>query len=254
MNDVAEAFCGIDVACAKGKRLPIAVCVKRTDGLKSLPLRSFSGLPPRGMGNRNALSPDVRRAFCAETRAYLAEVERAFDVRISRVAIDAPRAPAQSGRRQAERAMDRLGISCIATPNREQFARLEVVANQHLLAGGSESRIPGANQIWMLVGFSLFVELQNWYPCIEVFPNAIVNALVPGVVHKSRADGLTIQTQAIATAAEWNPSELALVSYGSRHDKLDALMSAWIASLPDAQRIAHGDGGDDTIWSVRPFA
>jgi hypothetical protein len=106
----------------------------------------------------------------------------------------------------------------------------------------------------MLVGFDLFARLEKTYACIEVFPNAIVRAIAPEAGHKSTALGFQQQLDALAAAARWDPAELPQAAYGSRHDKLDAVMSAWIASLPVEERLSHGDGSQDTIWSVRTSA
>jgi Protein of unknown function (DUF429) len=203
------------------------------------------------MGNRLAVDVDARRRFVTETVGYLAEVERQFNVQIGEVAIDAPRRPSSGQRRAAELAMDREGISCIATPSDAEFESMPARIAKHLASGGSDARLPRANQLWMLVGFDLFTALSARYPCIEVFPNAIVRTIAPGAAHKSTLGGFQQQLLAVASAARWNHEELVDAAYGSRHDKLDALMSAWIASLPASSRVAYGDGGLDTIWSVR---
>ena len=246
-----EAFCGIDVACAKAKLLPVVVCVREGTRLRALPLRMRGPIPPRGMGNRLSVDTVTRQNFASAAVDYLAAVERQFAVRIVEVAIDAPRSPSAGRRRAAEREMDRLGISCIATPSYAQFEAIREKVATHLAAGGSETRLPHANQLWMLVGFDLFNSLGTRYNCIEVFPNAIVHAVAPDAAHKSTSHGFERQLQAVASAADWNPAELFAAAYGTRHDKLDAFMSAWIASLPLSQRVAYGDGAFDTIWSVR---
>jgi hypothetical protein len=64
------AFIGIDVACAKGKRLPIVVC-RQVDGrLVPFALRDLEGLlsPPTGEGNVATLEPATRFALRAEDR------------------------------------------------------------------------------------------------------------------------------------------------------------------------------------------
>lgn len=209
-------------------------------------------MPPRGMGNVRALDAVVRQGFAEEALSYLQALEEHHDIRIVEIAIDAPRTPAVMERRRAECVMDALGISCIATPSAEAFERGRQEALEHIAAGGAEARLPHANQIWMLVGFDLFRVLEGWRPCIEVFPQATVRAIAPRTVHKSKAAGLAEQTRAFAAAAGWNPDELVGCAHGALHDRLDALLSAWIASLPRACRVAYGDGDADTIWSVDP--
>lgn len=253
-NRSLQAYCGIDVACAKGKRLPVAVLVRDGSGVRALPLRRSDPIPPQGMGNRIALDPTWRRGFAEATLQYLRAVEERHHVRIAEIAIDAPRAPARGGRRSAELAMDAHGISCIATPSVESLDNAVLKARAHSAAGGSDSTLPHANQIWMLVGFDLFATLSRWRPCIEVFPQATVRTIAPSSPHKSKPGGLDTQLEAFAKHAGWNLAELTDSAFGARHDRLDALMSAWIASLPGSRRVAYGDGALDTIWSVRPSA
>jgi len=251
-NEPVPAYCGIDVAFAKRKALPVAICTRSNGRLSPLRLRSRElRSPPRGAGNRAALDSAALTAFAEETTEYLQWVQAHFAVRIVRVAIDAPRDYAREGeRRCAERAMDALGISCFATPSRSAFAHHRIRALAHLASGGAENRLPNANQWWMLVGFALFARLQDNFNCIEVFPNAIVRALDPTVAHKSTVNGYTQQTELLRAATGVSRDQLDMAAHGSRHDRLDAVLSAWVASLEPSERVAHGDGGTDTIWSV----
>ncbi len=246
-----EAYCGIDVAFAKRKRLPVAVCTRTSSALRALPLRDAGLQPPRGSGNRAALQPTLVAAFANEALAYLREVERIYDVAIKRVAIDAPRDYAPPGqRRRADLAMDKAGISCFSTPSRAQFELIRTKALAHLSAGGPENRLPHANQLWMLVGFELFRVLESHFDCIEVFPQAIVRALDPTIAHKSRSDGLARQIDLLSKETGLTAESIDHSSNGPRHDRVDALLSAWIASLGQESLVCHGDGYRDTIWSV----
>jgi len=140
-----DAFAGIDVAFAKGKRLPIVVCKREGARLIPLMLRGFrEALPPRGRGNRVALDPKPVRDFVVETLAYLRVVERTYDLRLRRIAIDAPSCFKREGlaRRAAELAMDRRRISCFATPSRIEFDAIRATAATHLRNGGAENRMP----------------------------------------------------------------------------------------------------------------
>jgi hypothetical protein len=82
------AYVGIDVACAKKKRLPLAVCVHPVGRLETMPLRDWSTRPPLGEGNLMALETEFQERFAEDTARYLREVEAHFSVKIKRIAID----------------------------------------------------------------------------------------------------------------------------------------------------------------------
>jgi hypothetical protein len=258
---VCEAYAGIDVAFSKTKRLPICIAVRQGDRLMPLPLRHVPPKPPRGGGNRVALNPAAVIAFAREARAYLHAVEASEGIRIRTVAIDAPMSPKQNGiaRRAAECAMDARHISCFATPSQEEFNQKIKQARDHLASGGALASVPNANQLWMLVGFALFDALAAKYECIEVFPQAIVAALDAARTHKSARPGLEAQLAAVARETGWPSGQageprLSEIGYGSRHDKLDAYLAAWVASLTETEREACGEAPHDVIWipRVRP--
>lgn len=250
-----EAFAGIDVACAKKKALPVSVCVWRDGQFEPLPLRLRSApVPPRGQGNARTLDPSVLASFADLTAQYLRKIESAFAVTIHRVAIDAPSDPKCAGelRREAEKALDRRGISCITTPSFDEFAAIRNKARAHLAQGGAESRLPHANQLWMLVGFELFRRLRQEWECLEVFPQAISHVLGAASIHKTKAAGLLAQLTAVSRFTSWpvvpSASALATIGHGSIHDRLDAYLSAWVASMDIERREALGVAPYDVIW------
>jgi hypothetical protein len=203
------------------------------------------------------LDVNIVKTFARDTGDYLRGIERAENISIRRIAIDAPSAPKRSGltRRAAELSMDRRRISCFATPSRAEFDKIIALAHRHLDDGGAESRLPHANQLWMLVGFVLFETLGKEYECIEVYPQATVATLGISGLHKSKRAGFQAQLAGATEATGW-PSNaqaprLEEIGYGSRHDKLDAYLSAWVASLPEAHRDACGSAPDDAIWVAR---
>lgn len=251
------AYAGIDVAFAKRKRLPVSVCTLEAGRLTPLPLRDCAfPPPPAGRGNVAALKPDVVSAFAHEALDYLHAIERLAGVAIRGVALDAPRAPSQGGRRACERAMDRLGISCFATPDGPAFAAIRAKVRTHLDQGGAQSRLPHANQLWMLAGFALFETLGGAYACLEVFPQASVRSLGIHGKHKSKREGLRRQFGAVAERTGWSGGEVLHAAvkaggYGALHDRLDAFMCAWVASLPERGRKGHGRQPDDVIWVPR---
>ena len=248
-------FVGIDVAFAKRKCLPVSVCVLRDERLTPLPLKRGPLVPPRGRGNVAALDESVVREFAREAARYLQQVAEIHYLEIVRIAIDAPKSSRRDGspRRASEAAMDEARISCITTPSEGDFAVIKTKVEAHLAAGGSQSRLPHANQLWMLAGFALFRELAGLAECIEVYPQATVRALGVAERHKSNREGLDAQITAAAGATGWpTPELLSCVleesGRGSMHDKLDAYLSAWVASLDEDSRLAHGEPPDDVIW------
>jgi hypothetical protein len=255
---IMEAYVGIDVAFAKKKFLPISVCVWRDGSLEPLPLRSKSApIPPRGSGNAKILDDATVKDFAESTAKYLRDVENAFGVTIRRIAIDAPSDPKMDGcrRRDAEIGLDQKRISCITTPDAQQFHDIHAKALVHLANGGEESRLPHANQLWMLVGFELFRRLRQDWECLEVFPQAIAATLGANGIHKSKGDGLLRQLSAAAQFTRWPKSPckscLKHIGYGMHHDNLDAYLAAWVASLDIESREAIGTPPNDVIWVPR---
>lgn len=250
-----DAYAGIDVAFAKNKALPVAVCVYRDGHLEPLSLRDGGApRPPRGAGNPKTLEEDIIEAFARDTIRYLREIERTYDVMIRRVAIDAPSAPKKAGahRREAERALDKRGISCITTPDSLEFGAIRQKVAAYLAAGGVPARMPHANQLWMLVGFEIFRALRPAWECLEVFPHATVATLGAAGVYKSSPGAVLSQLRAVAKYTQWpaSPSLEALVKvgYGAMHDRLDAYLAAWVASLELKEREPIGMPPDDGIW------
>jgi hypothetical protein len=107
----------------------------------------------------------------------------------------------------------------------------------------------------MLVGFALFMRLREEWDCLEVFPQAIAAVLGASAVHKRHDEGLRAQLTAASRHTGWpNPAELAAlrnIAHGQSHDRLDAYLSSWIASLPLERREALGAPPNDAIWIPR---
>jgi len=258
-----EAYVGIDVAFSKKKRLPIVICVRRGDVLEPLPLRTAKARPPVGEGNARILDRSTVGRFARATVEYLSSIQSEHRVRIRRVAIDAPSDPRSAGtaRRCAETALDHRRISCITTPDVAGFETICERARSHLAAGGPESHLPGANQLWMLVGFAIFRELRPHWECLEIYPQAIASVLGCSGVHKSQAGGLDAQLRAAARYTRWPRDamtrevsvsrELTAIGFGSRHDRLDGYLAAWVASLEPADREPFGESPNDVIWVPR---
>jgi hypothetical protein len=201
-----DAFVGIDVAFAKRKRLPVSLCVRDERGVIPLAVVAPGAPnPPRGRGNAATLRENVVADFADEVAEYLRQLEIFFGVNIRRIGIDAPSDPraADIGRRKAEAALDQRRISCFATPSNADFVRIRQKAFAHLEAGGLETRLPHANQLWMLVGFALFERLRREWDCLEVFPQATVCVLGANALHKSTRGGVAAQLAVVAQFTGW---------------------------------------------------
>ncbi len=252
-----DAFAGIDVAVARAKRLPVCVCVWERGTLAPLPLARMGPKPPRGIGNvAAALDDGARRTYAAEAAAYLRAVEDELGVTIRRVAIDAPRGPAPpGGRRLSEAGLAARGIPFYPTPDESGWTRVRDEVRRHVAAGGAVARLPHANRLWMLAGFALFACLEQEWECLEAFPHAVGLALGAAGQRKLTRGGLDERLAAVALRTGWPdpPSSGALdhVAFGARHDKLDAYLCAWVASLDEGGREGVGGPEDDTIWMPR---
>jgi len=102
----------------------------------------------------------------------------------------------------------------------------------------------------MLFGFELFAQLRSSFcvEVIEVYPFAIVRALLPACQHESTDQSYKDQLAAVAARTPWASQNLEARLkervHGSRHDRLYASMAAWVASLGSEHQSAFGD----PIW------
>lgn len=251
-------YAGIDLAIAKRKRLPVALCTWRGHRLVPEDLRALPYEPPRGQGNVAVLDDAVPREFAEATARYLTDICRHLDIRLERIGIDAPSGPRADGvpRRAAELALDAARISCFTTPSVRDFRTIRRNVRRHLAQGGAENRLPHANQLWMIAGFQLFERLSDLAPCIEVFPQATARVLGARETHKFKQGGVSVQLSEAARHTGWpggasTDTRFEDIAFGPAHDRLDAYLSAWVAALPPEDRIAFGDPPDDVIWAPR---
>src|SRR5215472_7376148 len=117
-----STYVGIDVACAKGKRLPL--CFVTYQGDQLVPLRipvELRNRVPRGLGNAEIKSEHPFRRTADELADALLDIAGECGWSIQCVAIDAPAAHPEDGSRTCERALSKAGISCFYTPNRAQW-------------------------------------------------------------------------------------------------------------------------------------
>jgi predicted nuclease with RNAse H fold len=241
-------FVGIDVACAKRKRLPI--CFTAFDGNRLKPLEvphELTARLPVGRGNDQITTEDPFKSEAEAVANVLDNIAAKLAWRIVRVAIDAPAFKPMAGSRRSELSLRRCGLSSFLTPDTAGWETIRQVCQEHLQAGRPLNRLPHANKIWMLFGFEIFKALRakGTSDVIEVYPYAIVRALLDECPHKSTPEGYRCQLEAIATETGWNcnhfESKLVRAVPGTRHDRLDAFMTAWVASLPRKSRRTYGN-------------
>lgn len=251
-----SVYIGIDVACGTGKRLPVCV-VSAGDPLLPLAIPPhLAAVIPRGVGNREIVQPLPFQQAARDVVAALRLIVEAMDWRVERIAIDASAAPPETGSRLSEIALGRHGLALFRTPAAAAWPVIRQKCVDHLAAGGRAATLPHANKLWMLFGFALFICLRTGFSAevIEVYPFAIVRAILAACQHKSTEQGYRDQLAAVAGYTGWEPltleSRLRATVAGTRHDRLDAFMAAWVASLPVERRRAFGnpDQPDDAIW------
>jgi len=234
------------------------IAVRERGHLVPLPLARRSERPPQGMGNRRILEDGSARDYAEQAVEYVQSVLRAEGLRLAGVAIDAPSDYCASSLacRKAEVALGDAGMSYFKTPTAAQFAEIVAIARRHLRDGGPENRLPHANKLWMLAGFELFRAFGSIADCREVYPQAIVRALRVADRHKTDRDAWCDQLRAAAKYTGWPVgadvrSAIREVAWGSNHDRVDAYLAAWVASLPDGELEAFGLPPDDAIWNPK---
>ena len=251
-----DVFIGIDVACAKGKYLPLVICTLENGRLVPFPLASYPIKPPRGLGNARTLDDRVNQAFAENVASYIETVCDAFHLSPIRIGIDSPLRPRDNHlkRRFAEQALDRASISCYTTPSANDFKVIKAKGIAHLEAGKPIQNLPHTHQIFMLLGFALNERLSKVAECIEVYPHATVKQLGVADIHKSKGNQAELQLSAMSHYTGWPKtdddwSQADNMCLGPMHDRVDAYSAAWVASLPEQERISFGEPEKgDAIW------
>ncbi len=218
--------------------------------------KQFAALIPRGVGNREISAPVPFQSAAQAVANAVQSIARTMEWEIERIGIDAPAAPPATGSRSSETQLGDSGLSSFRTPAASASPSIREQCANHLSRGGSAANLPHANKIWMLYGFELFRSLKNNLTAeiIEVYPFAIVRALLPECAHKSTEQGYRDQLAAVSVRTGWAPlnleQKLKETVSGNRHDRLDSYMAAWVASLPPEKRRAYGDARKqgDSIW------
>jgi predicted nuclease with RNAse H fold len=251
-----EAFIGIDLACAKNKYCPVSICIIEQGRLIPLQLTKESFLPPKGAGNVATLNRENNYRYAREIKQYILRICEAHNLTPKRIALDAPLTPKNGSlkRRLAEQALDRLRISCYATPSAADFEKIIAKGKVHIAQGKELSRLPHSMQIFMLAGFALAEVLEEVAEVIEIYPQANARLLSVAGKHKTKQDQSIVQLQAISEYTGWPKAShewesVANICKAPMHDKIDAYSAAWIASLPVEKRVALGSvEHNDAIW------
>ena len=243
-----EAYIGIDVSCAKKKRCPISICVKKDGKLVPLLLAKKMPLPPRGFGNAATLIEENNIAYALAIKNYIVDVCRVHNLTPARIAIDAPLLPKGNNlkRRIAERELDSLKINYYATPSQSEFESIINRGKLHLKEGGEVNRLPHSMQIFMLAGFAIYQAVKNIASCIEVFPHATAKLLGTASKHKTKENQAYVQLHAMSKYTGWPCLEdewktVKDICSGDLHDKVDAYSAAWVASLDVEQHLVLGE-------------
>ncbi|WP_100656993.1 DUF429 domain-containing protein [Alteromonas flava] len=258
-----DVFIGIDVACAKGKYLPLVICSKENGRLIPLPLANYQIKPPRGLGNTLTLYDKMNQEFANDVANYIETVCATFYLNPVCIGIDSPLRPRDNHlkRRLAEQALDRAGISCYTTPSADDFEAIKAKGIAHIKASKPIQNLPHAHQIFMLLGFSLNDRLSKLAECIEAYPHATVKQLGVGDIHKNKGNQAELQLSAMSHYTGWPRNnddwvQAGKMCLGPMHDRVDAYSAAWVASLPEQERICFGDPEKgDAIWipKVKPI-
>ncbi|MDW5286708.1 DUF429 domain-containing protein [Alteromonas macleodii] len=258
-----DVFIGIDVACAKGKYLPLVICTQENGRLIPLPLAKYQIKPPRGLGNALTLHDKVNQAFANDVANYIETVCESFHLNPIRIGIDSPLRPRDNNlnRRFAEQALDSSGISCYTTPSTDDFEAIKAKGIAHLQSNKPIQNLPHAHQIFMLLGFALNEGLSKVAECIEVYPHATVKQLGVADIHKSKGNQAELQLSAMSHYTGWPRNnddweQADNICLGPMHDRVDAYSAAWVASLSEQERICFGDPEKgDAIWipKVKPI-
>jgi hypothetical protein len=141
-------FIGIDVACAKRKRLPICFTTFNGNRLEPLEIpRELIDKLPIGRGNDQILRSNPFRSEARTLAHILDHIDGEMPWKIVRVAIDAPAAIPAKGRRASETSLRTSGLSCFLTPDKREWESIRRVCKKHLRTGRPLNCLPHANKI-----------------------------------------------------------------------------------------------------------
>ena len=179
------AFVGIDVACAVKKRLPICVVSAGRELTPMMIPKNLAATIPRGVGNKEIAAGTPFLESAHGVASALKSIASHMGWQVVRVAVDAPAAPPETGSRLSENERGQRGLSSFRTPTTAAWLGIREKCIEHLNGGGGAATLPHATKIWMLFGFELLAALRQRLEAeiVEVYPFAIVRALLPTCLH-----------------------------------------------------------------------
>jgi len=90
-SEFKDVYVGIDLAIARNKRIPVAICYKKEGYLIPFELKSLRDIkPPHGIGNRGALEDNQVIRYSHDIVEYVELIKREKRLNIKTIAIDAP--------------------------------------------------------------------------------------------------------------------------------------------------------------------
>jgi hypothetical protein len=211
---------------------------------------------PRGVGNKEITAAAPFRGAALGVVRAISQILDETGWHVERTAVDAPAAPPAAGSRASESELGRLGLSSFRTPTVSAWTSIRQMCADHLRSGGSAATLPtptksGCSSASSSSHPSRAVSRRKSSRCIH---SPSFERCYHRAQHKTTEQGYRDQLNAVAARTGWEPlkleSRLKLAVSGSRHDRLDAFMAAWVASLPPERRRAFGDAQrpDDAIW------
>lgn len=259
-------YVGIDLAIAKSKRLPVCFASDTTGSFDVINWKELhrdgriSDLP-KGPGNARMFCDTCLEEWAKNICDHLRAVSLVTRQEIAVIAIDAPAAfPAAQGTRKCEQVLLEKDVPFFRTPCQGKWNEIKERFDEHRIDNRSLSEMPYANMLWMRAGEVLFRQARGIFGCakvIETYPHAILTRLLDGMMKKSSPEGhnsikaaLWKHVRAGPAPAERVTAWLKNQGYGAYHDRLDAMLCAWVAYLYGRGKAAPLGGGDlrDTIW------
>lgn len=244
-----KVFIGIDLSVVKSKRPSVLFM---SEDLKPISVAGIKHKPPLGIGNAGCLDTNVVSGYVRGIVDYIKQVQDILQLQIGKIAIDSPSMYRSSNVaiRSSEKELMSDGYTLYKTPTKAELSAAVKKLQAEVSKFGSIQSPYYSNLLWIIPGIQLFKELGKTYTCIETFPNAIVKQLDKNIGHKSNTEELYKQIGLFCKYLNIDKEELQrdlqTACVGSLHDRFDAYLCAWAASLPTEKIKIYG-AENDTI-------